>query len=65
MQAPVAMRATMSAVTTPSSSTTCRSVGEEPSLSWMKWTFLLSRRVFTQPRAVTASPGERRSRSRI
>ena len=53
MQAPVVIVATTSGETTPASSTTCRSTGEEPSLSWMKCTFLLSRRVFTQPRAVT------------
>ena len=51
-QAPVVMRGDHDfGGTTPASTTTCRSVGEEPSFNWMKWTFLPSRRVLTHPRA--------------
>src|ERR1035441_7773328 len=44
-QAPVVIWAIVSSETTPASRTICRSTAELPSLSWMKWTFLLSRRV--------------------
>ena len=58
MQAPVVILATTSSAAprrrrAPPADPT----GEEPSLSWMKWTFLLSRRVLTQPRAVTRFAG--------
>src|ERR1035438_10384755 len=52
-QAPVVICAIVSSETTPASRTICRSTAELPSLSWMKWTFLLSRRVFPLGRAAS------------